>query len=162
MSLFFLASFHGRGGRGAVRGKNPKTDGKCKCRKCFFVIKGKHGSPRTDENIFFLYLIVKDFFMGASSRICLLRSKKDGTSLTVSMLTFSNASGGFERGAPYSSTDSGKYPVRSTCGQAWLAPTASARRAAASCAGGPSTEQVQSLERRATELETALQRFGRI
>ena len=35
------------------------------------------------------------------------------------------------------------------------------RRAAASRAGGPSTEQVQSLERRAIELETALQRFGR-
>jgi len=64
--------------------------------------------------------------------------------------------------APYSSTDSGKCPVRSTCGQAWLAPTASARRAAASRAGGPSIEQVQSLERRAIELETALQRFGRI
>ncbi len=36
------------------------------------------------------------------------------------------------------------------------------RRAAASRAGGPSIEQVQSLERRAIELETALQRFGRI
>jgi hypothetical protein len=35
-------------------------------------------------------------------------------------------------------------------------------RAAASRAGRPSTEQVQSLERRAIELETALQRFGRI
>jgi hypothetical protein len=36
------------------------------------------------------------------------------------------------------------------------------RRAAASRAGGPSSEQVQNLERRAIELETALQRFGRI
>jgi len=36
------------------------------------------------------------------------------------------------------------------------------RRAAASRAGGPSTEQVQSLERRAIELEAALRRFGRI
>lgn len=36
------------------------------------------------------------------------------------------------------------------------------RRAAASRAGGPSTEQVQTLERRAIELDAALQRFGRI
>jgi hypothetical protein len=36
------------------------------------------------------------------------------------------------------------------------------RRAAASRAGGPSAEQVQSLERRAIELEVALQRFERI
>lgn len=36
------------------------------------------------------------------------------------------------------------------------------RRAAASRTGGPSAEQVQSLERRAIELELALQRFGRI
>ena len=36
------------------------------------------------------------------------------------------------------------------------------RRAAAALAGGPSTEQVQSIERRATEMDEALQRFGRI
>lgn len=36
------------------------------------------------------------------------------------------------------------------------------RRAAAARAGGPSAEQVQSIERRAGELDAALQRFGRI
>ena len=36
------------------------------------------------------------------------------------------------------------------------------RRAAAARAGGPSADQVQSIERRATELDAALQRFGRI
>ena len=36
------------------------------------------------------------------------------------------------------------------------------RRAAAARAGGPSAEQVQSIERRAGELVAALQRFGRI
>lgn len=39
-----------------------------------------------------------------------------------------SASGGFEAlSSRYSPSDSGKYPVRSTCGQAALAPTASAR-----------------------------------
>ncbi|MCA3366959.1 MAG: hypothetical protein INF79_15235 [Roseomonas sp.] len=36
------------------------------------------------------------------------------------------------------------------------------RRAAAARAGGPSADQVQSIERRAGELDAALQRFGRI
>jgi len=36
------------------------------------------------------------------------------------------------------------------------------RRAAAARAGGPSSDQVQSIERRAGELDAALQRFGRI
>jgi hypothetical protein len=36
------------------------------------------------------------------------------------------------------------------------------RRAAAARAGGPSADQVQSIERRATEMDAALQRFGRI